>query len=228
MTAAWIDNLPALEVSAASFYADTAPKDVAIGLDYDPSHARRAHRRTHLRMLRVANAAKALHRLPEAGESVHVIMRGNYNSWDLVPAVLRLSEPATIATLNICTLGFNQQNAEQLIAMLDDGQVARCTFICSHYYRSVEADVYDRLYADMTSRGHQCLAMRCHAKLLLFEMTDGRHYVIESSANLRSCRNIEQFVLTHHRGLLEFHRGWMLEMFTKAGAQNHARPKARA
>jgi hypothetical protein len=40
-------------------------------------------------------------------------------------------------------------------------------------------------------------------------MLDASHYVIESSANLRSCRNIEQFTMTNDRELLTFHRSWM-------------------
>ena len=44
---------------------------------------------------------------------------------------------------------------------------------------------------------------------------DGRCIVNESSANLRSCRNIEQFTMTHDRDLLEFHRQWMAEVMPR-------------
>ena len=51
------------------------------------------------------------------------------------------------------------------------------------------------------------------------EVADGRAYVLESSANLRSCRMAEHFALHHDPGLLQFHRRWiesMLEQATRA------------
>jgi hypothetical protein len=191
-----------------------ATRDARVQLDAEHLHTRTA-RRKYLHMLGVANAAKHLKRLPKRGETHHCIMRGNYNGWDLVPAVLRLAEGARIAELNICTLGFNQQNATELVELLDDGRVGRCTFICSVYYRSMKdgQPVYDALAEALTARGHRIAAIRCHAKILLMELTDGRCITVESSANLRSCRNIEQFTMTHDRELLHlFHRQWMREI----------------
>ena len=145
-------------------------------------------------------------------------MRGNFNSWDLIPAILTLAEPATIAELNIATLGFNSKGAAALIDLLDTGPVSRCTFLCAHYWKSVEGDTYDELAEALTTRGHRCLAMRCHAKIVLAELTDGRCLTIESSANLRSCRAIEQFTMTNDPPLLQFHRGWMKQVLDEATA----------
>jgi predicted amidophosphoribosyltransferase len=178
-------------------------------------------------MLQVANAAKHLERLPESGESFHCIMRGNYNGWDLVPAVLRLANPATIETLYIATLGFNRQNAEELLSLVDAGSIRRVRFICSCYYRSVEPAVFDFLHASLTRNGHRAVAIRSHAKILLFEMTNGAAYVIESSANLRSCRNIEQFCMTHDAELLRFHREWMDEVIGHCESKQTPAPAPR-
>ena len=41
------------------------------------------------------------------------------------------------------------------------------------------------------------VAMLTHAKVVLIETTDGRDFVVESSANLRSCSSIEQITVTH-------------------------------
>lgn len=46
-------------------------------------------------------------------------------------------------------------------------------------------------WAELVRRGHRCVAVRSHAKILLFEMSDGRSFAWESSANLRSCKNVE-------------------------------------
>ena len=51
---------------------------------------------------------------------------------------------------------------------------------------------------------------RNHTKLILAEIA-GRCYVVESSANLRSCQNIEQFTLTQSHELFAFHAGWIDE-----------------
>jgi hypothetical protein len=78
------------------------------------------------------------------------------------------------------------------------------------------ADIATPLAEALHRRGHSIAAIRCHAKILLMELTDGRHIVVESSANLRSCRNIEQFTMTDDHDLLLFHRGWMLELLKDA------------
>lgn len=61
--------------------------------------------------------------------------------------------------------------------------------------------------------------MRNHAKIILAEMVDGRCFVWESSANMRSCRNIESYVLTQDVDLLLFHRGWMNELLSQGDAK---------
>ena len=78
------------------------------------------------------------------------------------------------------------------------------------------APIYDALAESLTARGHRIAAIRCHAKILAMELTDGRCLVVESSANLRSCRNIEQFTMTHDADLLLFHREWMREVLSGA------------
>lgn len=55
--------------------------------------------------------------------------------------------------------------------------------------------------------------MRTHTKLLLIETTAGDCYTIESSANLRSCKNVEQSTFTNDRPLFDFHRQWLNELF---------------
>jgi hypothetical protein len=72
-------------------------------------------------------------------------------------------------------------------------------------------EIYANLHQELTRRGHRCAAIRSHAKIMLFELTDGRCLTWESSANLRSCRNVEQAVFTNDKDLLRFHRNWMSE-----------------
>jgi hypothetical protein len=74
------------------------------------------------------------------------------------------------------------------------------------------AAIYSDLAANLHRRGHRIAAVRSHAKLFLFELTDQLHIVIESSANLRSCRNVEACLISNDRALLLFHCSWMLKL----------------
>jgi hypothetical protein len=65
---------------------------------------------------------------------------------------------------------------------------------------------------ELTTRRHRVVAMLTHAKVLLIELTNGRSYAVESSANLRSCSSIEQITMTADRGLFDFHRAWLDEL----------------
>jgi hypothetical protein len=189
----------------------------ALELDCDRKLIRRPTRRRMMNGLGVANAIRTLDGLPAAGESWHIVVRGNFAMFDLIGAVLHLAAPATIARLDIGTLGFSKTNLEELLVMLDAGTIGRLTFLYSVYFRSNEKETCHRLHEELTSRGQHVLAMRTHAKLMLLELTDGRCLVNETSANLRSCRNVEQLTLTHDRTLLEFHRQWLDSLFDKAG-----------
>lgn len=58
-----------------------------------------------------------------------------------------------------------------------------------------------------------------HAKVMLFEMTDGNCYTVEGSANLRSCSSIEQICITNDRDLLNFHRVWIEDFLNRKAAR---------
>lgn len=212
-------NIETLKTFTAeqAFYPEESQsaRNAAIGLEDNLRHTQKSDKRRLLDFQRVSNAAKHLDSLPQPGETIHAIMKGNYDGFDVVPAVVQLG--GKIRQLDVCTLGFNRRNAYTLIEMIDAGQVERCRFICSVYYRANEPEVFDYLFNELTARGCSMVACRCHCKIILFEMDSGQNYVIESSANLRSCRMLEQFTMTHDKDVLEFHREWMKEMIKKGG-----------
>lgn len=160
----------------------------------------------------ITAAAKLIDRLPERDESVHALMRGDFNGWDLVPAVLRLAAPATIAELCVATLGFNFKNAAELLELLDRGDVGSVLFVCSCYFEKSCPKEYAALRDGLQERGQAVVAIRSHAKILAMQLTDGRCIVVETSANLRSCRNIEQLAMTESPALYDFHREWIAEV----------------
>lgn len=218
MSTNFADNLPSFDCDSVKplFEAESqTARNVAIDLPADVKLLRRSAKRQMLHLMHVANAAQHLGELPANGESLHCVMKGNYHAWDLVPAILQLAAPATITRLLVATLGFNKSNAAELIELYDAGQIKAVDFICSCYFKSTCEGEFEFLHAALTARGQRIAAVRSHAKILGFELSDGRALVIESSANLRSCRNVEQFSLTHDRELLEFHRSWIDQLLTE-------------
>lgn len=199
-----------------AFYPEATSRDARAALQEERKLTRRVRKRQFLDKRMEANAAKSLASLPKRGESYHIIMAGCFDMWHFVPAVLRLAAPATIAWLGLATLGFNRQGIENLFKLMDAKQVAAVDFLCSCYFKSVDQDVFSDLYTGLADRGQHCAAVRTHCKLLLFELSDGRSLVIESSANLRSSRCLEQMSLTHDAALLDFHRTWMREVIANA------------
>jgi hypothetical protein len=160
------------------------------------------------------DAYKHLEQLPLEGESLHGIISGKYALWDMVPALIERTGD-TINDLHIATLSYGKQNAAELLGLIDAGQVKRCSLLVSYFFKAQNKSLYDTLVPQLRARGHPVLAMRTHAKIILARMQSGAHYVAEASANLRSCKNIEQFVLSRSPELYEFHRSWIDELINE-------------
>jgi hypothetical protein len=126
--------------------------------------------------------------------------------------VLHLAEPAPIRYLGIATLGFSKDNLDRLLAELDAGRIGEVDFLFSVYFKSNERESCERLAHELASRGHRVVACLTHAKILLLQLSDGRCFTCESSANLRSCSSIEQITMTHDAALFAFHRQWIDEL----------------
>lgn len=180
-----------------------------------PQHRLRtkATRRTFKQLLNVSNAAHAIDRLPDPDEAVHVIMSGNFAAWDIVPAALRLAG-CGIAELFIATLGYNCKNARELFSLLDSGEVRQVGFVCSCYFRDSNTKEFAELADGLEERGQRIAATRSHAKVIAMRFTDGRTCTTESSANLRSCRNLEQLTLHGDPAVYDFHTAWITEQLS--------------
>ena len=174
----------------------------------DAALIRRPTRRLFVDYRANPDAFRHLKRLPKDGESLHGIISGKYALFDLIPALLERTGE-TIADLIIATLGFSKQNGADLCQMLDDRQVKRAALVCSHYFAKTSKPIYDIVIPELLKRRQRVVAMRSHCKLLVIRMSGGGRYVVESSANLRSCVNVEQFVMTRCPKLYAFHRRWL-------------------
>lgn len=171
------------------------------------------------------SAADAIGQLPGETESVHLVISGRFALWDMVPAALQLAG-ARIEDLDIATLGFSRRNIAKLCALLDDGRIGHAKLLCSHYFAGTSPTIYDFAAEELGKRPQaEFLSVRTHAKIVLAAFADGRRLTIESSANLRSCKNIEQAVLIGSAGLYDFHSAWIDALFLAARKEPRAAPK---
>jgi len=218
-----LDCLDALDITEFEQPFDDDPDvqgdevDVSNGLDSDRSFFRTATTHTHEDLRARPEAVRHLQRLPVQGESFHAIISGKYALWDLVPAMLEKIAPQTISELIIATLSFSKTNAAEMLALLDTGRVKRMSLLVSHYFKGTNREIYDSLVPHLLERGQKVQAMRTHAKIILITTSEAVKYTVESSANARSCKNVEQFCMIRDDALHDFHRGWISELIEGRG-----------
>jgi len=182
----------------------------ALRLSQDRSMLRIPARRLFADYRSNPHAFRTLKTIPGEEETLHAIISGQYALFDLIPGLIERTGQA-IDELYIATLGFSRQNGADLCGLLDGGHIRRLALVCSHYFAETSSGVYLAVTPELLVRGHRVMAMRSHAKLLVVRMKDGAHYVVEASANLRSCGNVEQFTLTRSTVLYRFHQDWLEE-----------------
>lgn len=159
----------------------------------------------------VARAANLLQTLPEPGETIHLVMRGAFQAFDLFAGLLRLAYPVRVELCAVATFGFNARTARLMAEQLDSGQIKKACFLGSLMFGHTHPDAYATVREVFTSRGHVCGLARNHAKVIAARLEDGRGFAFAGSANLQRCRNIETFDLAHDRQLADFHLAWILE-----------------
>lgn len=196
-----------------------APADVFAG-EIEMNVQRGLFRRSTFGGAKFVNDPKAamsdIIRLPEQGESYHGLIPGKYGAWEIALAMMELWKPVTIEHLHASTLSFSAKNAADLLNLYDSKQVSRITFVISYFFRAKSGDIYDQLIPALEERGQQVAPMRNHSKVLLFQLSDGRKYVVETSANLRANQNIEQFTIFRCDELYAFHSAWMQDQVDQA------------
>lgn len=178
--------------------------------------SRQAKRRQMLGALQAANAVRDLKALPGPEESLHLVCRGNFPLYQIIPATLSLARPAIIEDLHIATLGFSRANATDLLALLDAGQVRHVHIVASVYFERQCPAEWHVMADGLRARRQKIVAIRSHAKIIAMKLSDGRGITVESSANLRSCRNIEQLTITNSEPLRAFHARWIEEVTRNA------------
>lgn len=174
-----------------------------------PAMRRAIARRTAL----LAEAADVLRCIPAPGESLHGLMTGRYDLMHLL--VVLIDQLGTVDRLRIATLSYNGRNLDELLALLDAGTVASLTLLCSSFFRDHNKDLWEKTLAEFRRRGHRTAAARSHAKVITLALADGRRFVMEGSANLRTNSNREQFMLAQDEDLHDWHAQWIDDLVTR-------------
>ena len=214
----WAESLPVLDLDGIRpVFDELAGLEKDVAREFGPT--RRRTTRTAAAIMKDArhlqNAIADIADLPQPGEVVHLLTAKRFALFNVIEAALAMRAPAKIDYLAICTLGFSTANVEALAAMLDRGDVARLDFVFSVFFKSLEKDNCERLTVELGRRGARIIALLQHAKILVIEI-DGQSYVIESSANLRSCASLEQLAIFNDADLATWHKGWIDSLFTEA------------
>ncbi|MCL2646032.1 MAG: hypothetical protein FWD61_03385 [Phycisphaerales bacterium] len=194
------------EIEAEMLEMSHLAADIMYAEDGEVSHETRD-------MRQVKSAVAHIGRIPGPRDALHLVCSGRYAMWDLIPATLELAGGATINTMHIATLGFSKGNVGEMVAMLDSGAIGRLTLLCSHYFKAQSQGIYELAVNELSKRSNaRFISLRTHAKIITLKLTDGRTMVIEASANLRSCKNIEQMSIFGQPHLYDFHTRWIDEL----------------
>lgn len=192
-------------------------KNVEAALGEDKKHKTKAAKRRYLNALRLKNVFAHIGKdLPEPGEALHCVFKGNNDGFDVLPAIIQHAG-GTVGDVAIATLGFNTRNFEALGDLIEKAAICPVLFVCSVLHEARDPEACQQMAQLIRDNGGQFSAVRAHCKVMAIDAGGGNFYSVESSANLRSCRMAEQFVISNDRGLYEFHREWMLEIGEKTG-----------
>lgn len=146
--------------------------------------------------------------LPEPGASVHLVGRGNFDFWTWVPHLVSLTGPAAMWG---STWTMNQENALELLAMLDAGSITAASITTGLYFKRRESAVYATLLQGLQDRGQRYVAAKNHAKVLVLRNATA-DLVVEGSANFTANPRLEQYVVSRDPALAAFHVAWMEEL----------------
>ena len=171
--------------------------------------SRRPRRRT-LSALRSEELAAFFTRLPEPGESLHIVSNGRFDYWHFVPvSIALLGRPAE--ALYGSTWTMNRANVAELLALFDSGKVKSVAVLTGTYFKRRESSVCNTLTTGLLDRGQRFRAFQNHAKVLLIAAPPD-FLTIEGSANFTANPRLEQSVVSNDEALYQFHRSWFEEM----------------
>jgi hypothetical protein len=159
-------------------------------------------------------ASEAVGQLPEDGQLFHGIMSGKYDLMHLL-IILLGSIKSPCQMMRIATLSLSSRNVQEMTSLAANGVVEHIDLLVSHFFQKHNKEIFAELVAEFRKQGHRVAVARSHCKIVTLSIADGRRYVLDGSANLRTNKNLEQFCLTQDAGLHGFYDEWLNQMVTE-------------
>jgi len=169
----------------------------------------RTDRKTLIAATRKEILEDFLTRLPDDGETMHIVSNGKFDYYSFVKVVA--NRMGTVDKFYGSTWTMNRDNVRDLLERFDRGQIKQITIFTGTYFKRRETSVYATVLNGLVERGQRFLCFKNHAKVMLFE-GNGAYYVCEGSANFTANPRLEQNILVRSKELYEFHQRWMEEM----------------
>jgi len=173
--------------------------------------SRKDVRRRQILATKRERVAEVVDRLPEPGETFHVVVNGIFDHFDFVPRVVELMGP--VDQFYGSTWTMNRQNALDLLQMFDEGGLKAIALLTGLYFKRRETAVYATVLEGLQARGQRYIAFANHAKVSMFVQQESETYiVIEGSANYTANPRLENFTITNDPQVCDLHRTWMEEI----------------
>jgi hypothetical protein len=190
-------------------------------LDRPLQMIRRPRRRLQLRALRQEKLEEFLERLPEPGETLHVVSNGSFDYWNFAPVTLQLlaRKGRGPAAFYGSTWTMNRSNVLQLLSLYDQKKFSSVTMFSGLYFKRREPAVYTALASGLIDRGQRFLCFENHTKIMLLGAAPD-WIVMEGSANFTANPRLEQNTISNDQQLFDFHKAWMEELLTKCSRKN--------
>jgi hypothetical protein len=151
--------------------------------------------------------AGQLDALPTEGETVHLVLHGAVPLSAVVWHVVDQNPPSA---LTISTLGFSRAFVAELIDRMRTSRITEVVLVCSNYFSRADAVEYQEARKLLAPWPCRLTDARTHAKIAVFGP-----FSLEGSANLRSCRSVENVSVTHDANLARFHTEWIHQLAHK-------------
>lgn len=161
-------------------------------------------KRRTLAAMKQERADEFLQTLPAPGETLHILSNGDFDYWNLIHRAIELLN-APLEHLFLSTWTVNLPICNHIVRLYDAGIVKSITFWLNNYLMSRDPAVWAFATESLHARGQKIFSTENHAKLSAFRTADGRHIVIEGSANLTANPRIEQNCISNSAELYHFY-----------------------
>lgn len=147
----------------------------------------------------------------QEGERIHALLSGNFVMGDMFEAYCCDTEVGHgVKSLSIATLAMSKENIDSLHNIITDSELESLDLIISVYWYAHERRVGMPYLMEQCGlvQKFRCAIAGIHTKIALMETRAGQHLVFTGSANLRSCRQVEQMIIECDRNLYMWYRQW--------------------